>query len=377
MDRPSYHRRILESFSVHPVVALLGPRQCGKTTLSKSYAKDYANSTVSFFDLEDPVDLAKLNAPKLVLSPLTGLIVIDEIQRLPDLFPVIRVLVDQNPEQRYLILGSASHTLIRQSSDSLAGRIGYIEITPFDVSETQDSRNLWIKGGFPRSFLATSEPLSYLWRKSYIRTYLEQDIPNLGFQISASRLRRFWMMLTHYHGQTLNYTEIGRSLDLSDTTVRHYVDILAGTFMVRVLSPWYENIGKRQVKTPKLFLRDSGIFHCLAGIDSEKTLRTHPKLGASWEGFAIEETIRKMEAEPEDCYFWAIHGQAELDLLIVKEGKRYGFEIKFTDKPCITKSMRKAQEVLCLDSMQVIYPGEMTFPLSEDIDAVGISISSA
>jgi predicted AAA+ superfamily ATPase len=377
MDRPSYHRRILESFSVHPVVALLGPRQCGKTTLSKSYAKDYANSTVSFFDLEDPVDLAKLNAPKLVLSPLTGLIVIDEIQRLPDLFPVIRVLVDQNPEQRYLILGSASHTLIRQSSDSLAGRIGYIEITPFDVSETQDSRNLWIKGGFPRSFLATSEPLSYLWRKSYIRTYLEQDIPNLGFQISASRLRRFWMMLTHYHGQTLNYTEIGRSLDLSDTTVRHYVDILAGTFMVRVLSPWYENIGKRQVKTPKLFLRDSGIFHCLAGIDSEKTLRTHPKLGASWEGFAIEETIRKMEAEPEDCYFWAIHGQAELDLLIVKEGKRYGFEIKFTDKPCITKRMRKAQEVLCLDSMQVIYPGEMTFPLSEDIDAVGISISSA
>ncbi|HEV2613260.1 MAG TPA: ATP-binding protein [Gammaproteobacteria bacterium] len=372
MERLDYSQQITKAYRTHPVVALLGPRQCGKTTLAKQYIKQHKElGEIHYFDLEDPTDLAKLDNPMLAFSSLEGLIVIDEIQRRPELFPVLRVLVDEKKAKRFLILGSASRELIQQSSETLAGRIAYIELMPFSFPETHDLEKLWIRGGFPLSYLGKTLEDSIEWRKFYIQTFLEQDIPALGIQIPPQALRRFWMMLAHYHGNIFNASEIGRSLGIADTTVRRYLDILTYTFMVRQLQPWFENINKRQVKSPKIYFRDSGIFHSLIDATDPKLLHRHPKLGASWEGLVVEEIIRKHHAEPGECYFWGVHSQAELDLLIFKNGKRLGFEIKYADAPKLSKSMITAYETLHLDELKVIYPGKKDYKLSENIEVCG------
>lgn len=375
MRRPDFLRKISFAFEVHPVVAILGPRQCGKTTIAKQFIAGQGPSLPpeNYFDLENDRDIARLTDPLLALADLAGLIVIDEIQKMPELFPRLRVLVDgKKNQQRYLILGSASRDLIRQSSETLAGRIGYLELTPFTFAETHDVETLWQRGGYPLSFLAESEEVSVSWRKGFIRTYLEKDLPSLGIGIPPEALRRFWMMLTHCHGGIFNASEIGRSLGFSHKTMQSYADILSGTFMIRQLSPWFENIGKRQVKSRKIFIRDSGLFHTLMGLNSRSDLLTHPKLGASWEGFALEEVIRHCEAEQEECYFWATQQQAELDLLIIKNGKKRGFEFKYTAAPKLSKSMHVAQQDLRLDSLTVIYPGDVNYPLQENIRVVGL-----
>ncbi|MBX9787236.1 MAG: ATP-binding protein [Alphaproteobacteria bacterium] len=366
MKRDAFINEINQLFRVHPAIALLGPRQCGKTTLAQMYAETH--QPTKRFDLENPEDLVLLENPMLALSELEGLVILDEIQRRPDLFPVLRVLIDRHKEnQKFLILGSASRDLIRQSSETLAGRLAHIEVTPFSYWETGEINKLWVRGGFPLAYLAPSEVDTFNWLKFYIISFLERDIPSLGINVPAATLRRFWMMLAHYHGNIFNASEIGKSLSASTTAIRHYIDILVGTFMIRQLQPWVENIKKRQVKTPKIYFRDSGVFHSLLGIKSQEDLFHHPKMGASWEGFALEEIIRFHQADPEDCFFWAVHSQAELDLLIVKGGKKIGFEIKYTDAPKITKSMHVALETLDLDSLTVIYPGNQSFALSEKI----------
>ena len=376
IDRPGYLEQIRFQFEVHPVVAVLGARQCGKTTLAGMYADRYASSPVTRFDLEDPTHLARLDSPKLALEGLHGLVVIDEVQRAPGLFEVLRVLVDRrdNPA-RFLILGSASRDLLRQSSETLAGRIGYIELAPFSVHEAgaDQTDRLWLTGGYPPSFLAATDRASAAWRGSYISTFLERDIPALGFSIPPKALRRFWMMLAHYHGQTVNYSELGRSFGASDHTIRNYLDILESTFMIRQLPPWHENISKRQVKSPKMYIRDSGIFHSLLGIQDRQALMFHPKLGPSWEGFALESIIRLAQAGPGDCYFWSTHAGAELDLLVFdSSNKRIGYEIKHTDSPRMTKSLRVALTDLKLDAAYVVYPGAEKFPLDEKVQAVGL-----
>jgi predicted AAA+ superfamily ATPase len=379
MDRPAYLQQIDSLFAIHPLVALLGPRQCGKTTLANMLAERFAGP-VARFDLEDPTDLAALAAPKLALQDLCGLVIIDEIQRVPELFSVLRVLVDRaDRPARFLILGSASRDLIRQSSETLAGRIGYLELTPFALEETgiEARDRLWLRGGFPPSFLAPSEAASWQWRKDYVASFLERDLPALGITIPPQSLRRFWMMLAHYHGQTLNFSELGRSFGVADTTVRRYLDILSATFMVRLLPPWHENIAKRQVKAPKLYLRDSGLFHFLMGTADLAALRTHPKLGASWEGFALETVIRRQRVAAEEVYFWAAHGGGEVDLLLLGDQGRLGFEVKYTDRPRVTRSMHTAMEVLQLDKLTVVYPGEREFPLTERIRAVGLNLLAA
>lgn len=368
MKRSAFENKVREAFLVTPGVAILGPRQCGKTTLAKIF-RDQTGGEAHRFDLEDPIDLARLENPLLTLEKLRGLIIIDEIQRMPDFFPILRVLIDKKLPQKYLILGSASGELVRQSSESLAGRLSYIELTPFDLSEvgTENAEKHLIRGGFPLSYLADNDELSYKWRESYIRTFLERDIPALGIRVSGLQLRRFWMMLAHFHGQIVNFSDLGRSLDINDTTARRYLDILTGTFMIRELSPWFENIGKRQIKRPKIYFRDSGIFHSLLGIQTIEELESNPKLGASWEGYALEETIRSLDARPEACFFWGIHQQAELDLLVLKDGKKMGFEFKYKDAPTLSPSMRQSNEILSLDNLTVVYPGKKEYELAENI----------
>lgn len=375
MHRTDYILQLNRAFKAHKIVAILGPRQCGKTTLAREYLRlnKQIHHPQNYFDLEDTTDLARLEDPKLALNDLKGIIVIDEIQRRPELFPMLRVLIDKPRNgQKYLILGSASQELIKQSSETLAGRIGYLELTPFTYPEVKKLQRLWIRGGFPKSFLSRNEEMSFIWRESYIRTFLEKDIPNLGIQIPAPQLRRFWMMLAHYHGNLFNASEIGRSLALTHKTIQYYADILSGTFMIRMLQPWFENISKRQVKSPKIYFRDSGIFHALAGIRDYQTLLGYPKLGASWEGFALEEIIKYHKATPEECYFWATHAEAELDLLIIKNSKRFGFEFKYTDAPKSTKSMKIALKDLKLDQLTVIYPGKMSYLIDKHIKVVGL-----
>lgn len=376
MQRLLFLKQLETAFKVHNITALLGPRQCGKTTLAKQYcAKIPEFSKAAYFDLENPTDLERLKNPKLAFEPLTGLIVIDEIQRRPDLFPVLRYIHDENPDKRFLILGSASRDLIHQSSESLAGRIGYLEVTPFLANELQeiDMKNLWLRGGFPRSFLASDNDISYTWRRDYVRTYLEQDIPALGINIPAENIRRFWMMLSHYHGQVLNSSELAGSLGFSRQTITKYLDLLAATFMVRVLKPWFVNIKKRQIKNPKIYLRDSGIFHYFLNIKDQSSLLTSPKLGASWEGFALEQVVQGLRADIHECYFWGTHNRAELDLLVIKDGKKLGFEFKFHDAPKITPSMKIALEDLELDKLTVIYPGTVTYLLNKDIEVIGLT----
>ena len=370
MRRSAYLKQLEDAFRTSPIVAILGPRQTGKTTLAREFFHEQNGADLNYFDLENPLDLSRLQDPMLALEGLEGLIVIDEIQRIPDLFTVLRVLVDQKKQQRFLILGSASRELISQSLESLAGRIHYMELMPFCFEETHNLDRLWLRGGFPLSYLASSDPDSNTWRQNYIKTFLEQDIPNLGIRIPAQNLRRFWMMLAHSHGQIFNASEIGNSLDLSHNTVKRYLDILTGTFMMRQLQPWHENIAKRQVKSTKVYFRDSGIYHTLLDIPTLEDLKLNPKLGASWEGFALESIIRHLNVDQHDCYFWATHNQAELDLLIIKGTKRIGFEFKHTKTPKLTKSMKIAYDNLKLDSLFVIYAGDKQFKLAPNIECI-------
>jgi len=311
---------------------------------------------------------------------LKWLVLIDEVQRAPYLFEVLRVLVDrQDNPARFLILGSASRDLIQHSSETLAGRVQHLELTPFSFLETGSANinRLWLRGGYPPSFLAGNDRISASWRSAYIATFLERDIPSLGISIPSGSLRRFWMMLAHYHGQTMNYSEIGRSFGAADTTIRRYLDILSSTFMVRQLPPWFENIKKRQVKSPKIYFRDSGLFHTLIGVGDENALQFHPKLGPSWEGFVIEEIIRIYNAGEGECYFWSAYGRAELDLLIIKDGKRLGFEVKHTDSPKLTKSLLTAKKDLSVDELYLVFPGKESFPLAPDIQAMGFELMGA
>jgi predicted AAA+ superfamily ATPase len=374
MDRNQYLEAISQQFRVHPICALLGPRQVGKTTLAKQFAATFRPETVSFFDFENPLDVIKFDNPMLLLTPLLqagNLIIIDEIQMRPDLFPVLRVLVDKYPS-KILILGSASRDLLRQSSETLAGRIGYIELPPFSLAETKNLPNLWLRGGFPRSYLAPSDEDSLAWRSAYIKTFLERDLPSLGFNIPSAQMYRFWMMLCHYHGQTLNTSEIATSLNISNHLARKYIDVLEGTFMVRTLQPWFENIGKRQVKAPKLYMRDTGILNALLNIHDQQQLHNFPRLGAFWEGLALEEILRFYKIENNECFFWGTQGRAELDLLIFRGGKPIGFEFKYSDTPRITTSMKTAIEDLKLDHLYVIHPSEGSFPMTENITCCGL-----
>jgi len=371
MQRPYFLSQIARQFRVHSVCGILGPRQVGKTTLAREYAKQF--QSVHFFDLENPLDLARLENPMLSLSSLTSdLIVIDEIQRRPELFPILRVLVDEKP-RKFLILGSASRDLIQQSSETLAGRIGYIELPPFGISETKNSEQLLSRGGFPRSYLATTLQESYDWRQAYITTFMERDIPSLGFDIPPALMHRLWMMLAHNHGNILNSTDIGRSLSITHHTVRKYIDILAGTFMIRLLQPWFENISKRQVKSPKVYVRDIGLLNTLLTLRTPENQLIYSKLGALWEGFALEEVINQYHVATEECFFWATQSGAELDLLVFKDGKRLGFEFKYTDFPKITQSMRTACADLNLDHLYLVHPHAQTFPLSETMTAIGMN----
>jgi uncharacterized protein len=369
VDRPQALARIHAAYEVHPAVAVEGPRQCGKTTLARTLAAQ--TPEVTFFDLESPTDLQKLASPEQTLSPLRGLVVIDEAQRLPELFPVLRVLLDRpDVPARFLLTGSASPALVRGLSESLAGRIAIIDLAGFDLTETgPDSLlPLWSRGGFPRSFLAASDRASLAWRLDFVRTFLERDLPQLGITVPTATLRRFWTMIAHYHGQTWNSAEFARALGTSEPTARRYLDILAGAFMVRVLPPWFENLGKRQVKAPKIYVRDTGLLHALLGLGSFEDLQGHPKLGASWEGFVIEQLIALLDTR--DTYFWATHAGAELDFMTVWAGQRHGFEVKYADAPGTTKSMHTAIADLGLSHLWVVYPGEKRYDLTDHITVV-------
>ncbi|MCP3963786.1 MAG: ATP-binding protein [bacterium] len=368
IDRPEPLKRIRQVFRVHPIAALLGPRQCGKTTVARAIA---AQEPCTFFDLESPVDLQRLSAPMTALEELEDLVVIDEIQRKPELFELLRVLVDR-PENkaRFLVLGSASPSLVKGVSESLAGRVGFVDLSGFILREvgTEVVRTLWHRGGFPRSYLAPDAEASYAWRQDFVRTFLERDIPQLGITVPAETLRRFWTMIAHFHGQVWNAAQFGRSLGSSESTARRYLDILSGAFMVRVLPPWFENLKKRQVKAPKLYLRDSGLLHALLQLETMHAVLGHPKLGASWEGFALEHIITVLGTR--DAYFWATHSGAELDLLVLKSGRRFGFELKYSDAPSMTRSMQVASNDLQLDRLWVVYPGSKSYDLRDRVSVI-------
>ncbi len=365
ITRPAYLNSLEVASRRSPVTALLGPRQAGKTTLARLFAE---GRPAAFFDLESLPDLRRLQNPEMVLGSLAGLVILDEIQRMPELFAVLRVLVDR-PDNRahFIILGSASPDLIRRASDSLAGRVEFIELAGLDLSETGSAawQTLWLRGGFPRSYLAESESDSLAWREGFIRTFLERDLPQLGISVPATAMRRFWTMLAHYHGQTWNASELGRAMGLSDKTVRSYLDILTGAFMVRQLQPWFENITKRQVRSPKIYLRDSGLLHGLLNIPDAHALFGHPKAGASWEGYVIEQALRLLQ--PAEAYFWATHGGAELDVLFFQRGKRYGIEVKLSESPEVTRSMVSALDELHLAHVWVLYPGQQSYPVHDRI----------
>lgn len=377
IKREHYLSKIKKAFKTHRIVALLGPRQCGKTTLAREIWEKAGNKgkISGYFDLENPTHLESLREPDLTLKRLTGLIVVDEIQRRPNLFTYLRYLHDENLNQTFLILGSASQDLIQQSSESLAGRIAYIEITPFSLGEVKDQRKLWVQGGFPRSYLEPEEQ-SFYWRQQYVKTYIEQDLRNLGLEFDTSLLRRFWFMLAHYHGQIFNASELAQSLSISAPTVKKYLSYLENAFMVRVLNPWFSNLKKRQVKSPKIYFRDSGLLHYFLGIENENALIMNPKVGASWEGFALEEVCRLLEADGQDCYFWGTHNKAELDLLVLQNGQKKGFEFKYQDAPKLTPSMLIAMEDLQLDKIEVIYPGSLDYAIHEKVQVRGLSNTS-
>ncbi|HSG39983.1 MAG TPA: ATP-binding protein [Thermoanaerobaculia bacterium] len=374
VERTRHREELQGLLERHPVVAILGARQVGKTTLARQLAAGF-DGPVSFFDLEDPTDLARLAEPMLTLRDARGMIVIDEVQRRPDLFPVLRVLADRlERSARFLILGSASPELLQQTSESLAGRIFYYELGGFDLEEVgvDASERLWLRGGFPRSFLTETDRASAEWRRGFVRTFLERDLPGLGIQVPPETLRRFWTMIAHYHGQVWNGAELARAFGVSGVTVRRYLDLLTSALVLRQLPPWFENLGKRQVKSPKVYVVDSGLLHTLLNLESREDVEGHPKVGASWEGFVLREVVERLGARPEETFFWATHAGAELDLLIVRGRKRYGFELKRTAAPRMTPSIRTALEDLHLDRVDVVYPGTHTFPLAERVRALGL-----
>ena len=372
VPRPELLERIERAFQVTPIVTLLGPRQCGKTTIARMIAQ---KNGAAMFDLEDQADNTALANPKLALSGKRGLIIIDEIQHRPELFPALRVLVDRpDNSARFLLLGSASPMLVRGVSETLAGRTSFVDMAGFTLEEVGSSqwRQLWLRGGFPRSWLADSDALSFEWKKAFIRTFLERDIPQLGISIPAAALSRFWTMIAHSHGQIWNGSALSRSFGVSEKTVKRYLEILEGTFLLRTLPPWHDNLGKRLVKSPKVYIRDSGILHALLGIDTMDALLSHPIAGASWEGFALE-SVRARFPEAQ-AFFYATHGGAELDLLLIYHDRRYGFEMKLNEAPKLTRSMMVSIEDLKLDGLFVIYPGTRQYPLSERVSAVPISL---
>ena len=376
LDRKPLAQTVITFLSQYPVTLLLGPRQCGKTTLARDI---FAARGGAYFDLEDPECPLKSEIAKQVLKDLRGLVVIDEFQRQPGLFPLLRVLADrpENPAQ-FLVLGSASFDLVRGISETLAGRAAFVEMAGFDLSEVgvQHSTALWIRGGFPRAFLAGDDDASLGWRQNFIQSFLERDIPQLGIRIPAQSLRRFWVMLAHLQGQIWNAADLARSLGSKEDTARRYMDVLAGAFMVRQLSPWFENVGKRLVKAPKVYIRDSGILHALLGLRDLTQVQSNPKLGGSWEGFALEQVIRLAGAERES-YFYKTYAGAELDLLVMRGGKRYGFEFKYADAPGTSKSMHSVMTDLKLDRLWVIYPGEGRYPLTDRMEALPLAKCAA
>lgn len=368
LQRPTLLRRIHTALDRSRVVALIGPRQCGKTTLARALVEV---DSPRYFDLEDPVSLARLDEPMTALRDLRELVVIDEVQRRPELFPILRVLADRQPlPARFLVLGSAAPELLRQSSESLAGRLEIMVMGGFSLAEVgvEARTQHWLRGGLPLSFLAGTETDSWAWRKNFVRTFLERDLPQIGITIPAIALLRFWTMLAHYHGQLWNAAEPARSLGVSEPTVRRYLDLLSGTFMIRQLPPWHANLKKRQVKAPKIYFRDTGLLHQLLGIRSEQELLSHPKCGASWEGYVIEETLKALE--PDEAWFWATHNGAEIDLILVKDGHRLGVECKRVDAPRLTPSMRIALEDLKLERIAVVYPGTRRYRLAERVEAI-------
>lgn len=349
-------------------VVLVGPRQVGKTTLARAFVPA---GSPSYFDLEDAVVAEQFRAPRTLLEGLRGLVVIDEIQHAPQLFSTLRVLMDREDAcAKFLLLGSASPALLRQTGETLLGRIAVIEVAGFTLDELGPSwmQMLWRRGGAPLSYLAADEPRSVEWREQFVRLFLERDLPLLGINVAPATMRRFWAMLAHYHGQVWSAADPARSLGVNETTVRRYLDWLTQTYMVRQLPPWHENLGKRQVKAPKIYFRDSGLLHVLLGIRDEQGLLTHPRSGASWEGFVLEQVLRI--AQPHEAYFWATHAGAELDLLTIKYGRRIGFAFKRTDAPSLTPSMRIAMRDLKLDRLLVLYPGSRRYALTDGIDVI-------
>lgn len=368
ISRPEPLASVRRALRRSRVVALVGPRQCGKTTLAREIV---ARNSVNYFDLEDTVSIARLTEPKTALEKLRGVVVIDEIQHRPELFPILRVLVDRKPlPARFLVLGSASPELLRQSSESLAGRLEVIALGGFSLREVgvKAIDRHWLRGAFPNAFLARNETDSFDWRTQFIKTFIERDVPQFGINIAPPALLRFWNMLAHVHGGIWNAADPARSMAVSEPAVRRYLDVLSNLYMVRQLQPWHENLGKRQVKAPKVYVRDSGLEHALLGISSERMLMGHPKCGASWEGYVIEEVLKA--TQPDEHYFWATHQGAELDLLLIKRGRRVGVEIKFADAPKITPSMRTALTDLRLDRLWVIYPGELRYSIAPRVEAV-------
>lgn len=366
--RPHLVAAVRAALRRSPTVALLGPRQCGKTTLARALA---GADRATYFDLEDPLSLARLEEPLTALGRLRGLVILDEIQQRPNLFPVLRVLCDRpRTPARFLVLGSASPELVRQGAETLAGRIAFVEMGGFELRElgTAQLGRLWLRGGFPRSFLARSAADSFRWRADFIRTFLERDLRTLGFTIPAPALRRLWMMIAHYHGQSWNASEISRSLGEAHTTVKRHLDVLTGALVVRQLQPWFENLGKRQVKAPKVYVRDSGVLHALLGLSTQAALESHPKLGASWEGFVIEQAIAAIGER--NAYYWATQSGAELDLLALAGGRRIGVEVKYADAPRLTKSMHVARADLGLQRIFIAYPGDKRYSLADWAEVV-------
>ena len=365
---------VLDALTTYPAVGIIGARQVGKTTLAGMISRKWSGP-VHHFDLENSEDLARLFDPMLALKELDGLVILDEVQRLPEIYPTLRVLIDRKKtSRRFLILGSASPQMLRQTSESLAGRIRYHRLGGLGLDEIPpgQSGQLWLRGGFPLSFSASDDMKSFEWRKAFIATFLERDLPELGINVSSTRLRRFWNMLAHYHGQIWNSSEFARSFGVADTTVRHYLDRLTDALVVRQIQPWHENISKRQVKSPKVFICDSGLTHALLNLPLEHDVLGHPKSGASWEGFVIEQLIRLLRADESECFHWATHSGAELGFLHIKGLARTGFEIKRTSAPRLTRSMRIAVHDLKLERLFVIHAGEHLFPLAENIIAVPI-----
>ena len=371
IERANDLRRLQTAITRSPITALLGPRQCGKTTLARQLA---STRGAAIFDLESEPDVRRLANPEMVLGVLDGLVVLDEIQRMPRLFTTLRVLADRpDARSRFLILGSVSPDLVRGVSESLAGRVEFVELTGFDLAETGAPawRRLWLRGGLPRSYLAASDDDSMVWRDGFVRTFLERDIPQLGITIPPAAIRRFWTMLAHWHGQIWNASELGRAIAASDKTVRRYLDLLTGTYMVRQLQPWFENVAKRQVKAPRVYLRDTGLLHTLLGLPEDAALLGHPRVGASWEGFAIEQILRALGRS--DAWFWGAHGGGELDLLVIERGRRIGFEVKFNEAPRVTAAMRNVAGTLALDHLFVVCPTRHAYPVDAGITVLPIT----